>query len=222
MNCRKAGVFILVFSFMFIHLVSLSLAVDYTISGSQTTQQNVSTGDTVTITGTGNLDVTGANLAISGAAADNVEVTVQSGGNIEAEGADGASYNTIQLRDNAIVTIEASATATNEGRESLGAKPQNVISLGDNATVDVSGTITAENWIGSGWNNHAHGIIAGDDANITVNSTGTITSEPRGGKAIDVGTNGVVTNAGTLVARELQYDDDRWGVVSSDDNGGYA
>lgn len=95
--CELRSVFFDVSGMFFWGIHAEVFAADYTISGSQTSQQNVVTGDTVTVTGTGNLNVSGTKDGISGASADNVTVTVQTGGQITASGANdaGDGYNAI-------------------------------------------------------------------------------------------------------------------------------
>lgn len=160
-----------------------AIATDYTISGTQTTQQNVVTNDTVTVTGTGDLDVEGAFAAagISGILADNVTVTVQTGGKITS-GAVVSGVETIVLRSGANVTVQSGATVKNTGFNGLAIRL-----VGSGGTLTNAGTLTSTNLSAAGI-----ATVRIDASNSTITNNGTISANSSK-EAVILGTGGTST-----------------------------
>ncbi|HHT9134325.1 MAG TPA: autotransporter outer membrane beta-barrel domain-containing protein [Candidatus Avalokitesvara rifleensis] len=195
-----------------------AMATDYTISGAQTTQQNVSTGDTVTVTGTGDLDVPGSNDGVSGESANNVTVTVQTSGKITADGRPQVGITKggvpIRLGDGANITVQSGATVKNEGRDLNGSGDlnANAIITGANATINIAGSVLTDKQA-AGYNNWSQGIAAGAGSSITVQSGGSVQSNTYSGAAVQLNSGGTLTNAGTLTSTTL--DAAGYGVVNA-------
>lgn len=150
MRINYARYFLILAACFFWGMPAEVFATDYTISGSETTQQDVSTGDTVTVTGTGDLDVSSTSDGISGESAYNVTVTVQTGGQITADGRPQVGKTKggvpIRLGDGADITVESGATVKNEGLDPQGdgGLNANAIITGANATINIAGTVLAD------------------------------------------------------------------------------
>jgi len=165
-------------------------ATTYTINASQAGPLAVSSGDVVTITGTGSLNTTGGNTnsGVQGGSSDNVTVTVQNGGQVTAEGrALGGSFagKAIYLGNNASITVDAGGLVKNLGKDpnGSGAIAANAIYTGDNATINVAGTVLTDKQAGL-WNNWSQGISVGSGSTITVGGSGVVSSTTFGGQSV--------------------------------------
>jgi uncharacterized protein with beta-barrel porin domain len=193
-----------------------TFAADYDISGSRSSTLSVATDDTVLVEGTANWNVTSTSHGISGAAADNVVVTVKSGAKMTARGTSvSGNANTggrvIYLGNYSDITVENGALIENYGYDGMGNDSINSVGIytGSYADIRIAGTVWTYNRdgrTGGGYNNYQAGIMSGAGANITVTSTGLVKSSAFNGCAIDLPSGGTVTNSGTILSPNLSYD----------------
>lgn len=184
-----------------------AVAVDYTISTAVTATQIVGNDDTVTVTGTGSLDVGTSYHGISGGLRgnvsplpDNVHVTVQSNGQLTATGIkyNGIGGRTIWLGDNAQITVAAGATVKNRGYDGSGVGYNGVpIYAGANAMIDIAGHVIAERYNGlPGYNNHAPAVYATAGSVVTIAAGGLAESKTDYGNTVHL-MSGTLINHGT-------------------------
>ncbi len=176
-------------------------AATFTISDSESDPIAVSSGDTVTVTGTGALDVLNVTNGIDGDTVSNVTVTVQSGGQITAQGSrvtDGVAGRAIDLGDNATINVKDGATVEDFGLDvTFPGDNASAIVAGANSAINVDGTVFTTR-PANGKNNFSPGIVAGAGSVITVGTNGLVKSRTSNGPAIELSGGGMVVNAGTI------------------------
>ena len=156
------------------------LATDYTITGSTTTTQSLSAGDSLTITDSGSINVTGDNT--KGVSATGGANTISNSGTITTDGSRGSD---------AIAAREGSNTIINNGAISTqGNSSRGIFASGNQNTITNTGAITTVNSAGIRTNL--------GNQNIIVNSGAITTSGPGSLGILATGNSNNISNSGSI------------------------
>jgi uncharacterized protein with beta-barrel porin domain len=156
------------------------LATDYTITGSTTTTQSLSAGDSLTITDSGSINVTGDNT--KGVSATGGANTISNSGTITTDGSRGSD---------AIAAREGSNTIINNGAISTqGNNSRGIFASGNQNTITNTGAITTVNSAGIRTNL--------GNQNIIVNSGAITTSGPGSLGILATGNSNNISNSGSI------------------------